>query len=181
MKRLLLVLLMHASILLVSCSTDANDHLDMAADALKNDNVSEAIGHYETIIADHKDSKAYPIALFELGRIYQGRLANNISAENSVKKSMYYFQKVVNEFSEHEKAPSSLFMIGFIQANELNDYESASESYQLFLERYPEHELAASAQEEIDIMGLDPDEILRSKLDGQITSEDELPKGSSVK
>lgn len=170
MKKYVLVALISVFVL-SGCGNNPTDHLDKAAESLKNDNVAEAIGHYESIISDFADSPEYPVALFELGRIYQGRLVKNISSENSVKKAIYYFQTVVNDFPEHEKAPSSLFMIGFIQANELNDFESASKSYNLFLERYPDHELAPSAQEEIDIMGLDPDDILKNKLESQITKE----------
>ena len=57
-----------------------------------------------------------------------------------------------------------LFMAGFVQANDLHDYDAASETYNLFLKTYPDHELATSAKEELDNMGLTPEEILKKNL-----------------
>jgi len=57
-----------------------------------------------------------------------------------------------------------LFMAGFVLANELNMYNEATETYNYFIEKFPEHELAASAKEELDNMGLTPEEILRKNI-----------------
>ena len=55
-------------------------------------------------------------------------------------------------------------MAGFISANELNNFDEATSIYKQFLKEYPDNELAASAQAELDNMGLSPEEILQKKL-----------------
>jgi hypothetical protein len=55
-------------------------------------------------------------------------------------------------------------MAGFVEANELQNYEAATETYNLFLKTFPDHELATSAKEELDNMGLTPEEILKKNI-----------------
>ena len=55
-------------------------------------------------------------------------------------------------------------MAGFVQSNELHDYDGATETYNSFLKVFPDHELAASAKEELNNMGLTPEEILEKNL-----------------
>jgi TolA-binding protein len=52
-------------------------------------------------------------------------------------------------------------MLGFIYANELNNYEKAKIYYQKFLERYPNSELAISAKFELENLGRKPEEIIK--------------------
>jgi outer membrane protein assembly factor BamD (BamD/ComL family) len=46
-------------------------------------------------------------------------------------------------------------MLGFINANDLKDYETAEKHYKKFLEVYPDHELSDDAQYEIETLGKD--------------------------
>jgi TolA-binding protein len=69
--------------------------------------------------------------------------------------------QVYEKYPDSEEAPKSLFMSGFILANDLMLYDKATSSYNLFLEKYPSHPLAVSAKEELDNMGLSPEEILK--------------------
>ena len=51
--------------------------------------------------------------------------------------------------------------ITVLYADDLMKYDEATSSYNLFLEKYPSHPLAVSAKEELDNMGLSPEEILK--------------------
>ena len=55
-------------------------------------------------------------------------------------------------------------MSAFLYANEIGNLEFAREKYELFLEKYPEHEMAASAQPELDNLGISAEEILQKKI-----------------
>jgi hypothetical protein len=55
-------------------------------------------------------------------------------------------------------------MAGFINANELKNFDEATSLYKQFLMEYPNNELASSAQAELDNMGLSPEEILQNNL-----------------
>ena len=55
-------------------------------------------------------------------------------------------------------------MCGYIQANELKDFDAATKTYKLFIEKFPDSEFAVSAKAELDNMGLAPEEILKKNL-----------------
>ena len=50
-------------------------------------------------------------------------------------------------------------MIGYIYANVKNDSANALKEYNVFLEKYPDHELAPSVQFEIQWLGKDINDI----------------------
>jgi len=50
-------------------------------------------------------------------------------------------------------------MVGYVQANILNDIDQARITYKIFLEKFPDHELTPSVQFELDNLGRDINEI----------------------
>ena len=148
--------------LVVGCSTKKTDKelFDEAQNYLKQDKVPEAVIAFEEIVNDHSDSELAPEALSQLAGLYQNKLIKGISEKENLEKAIELFKKLYHEYPKSSFAPSGLFMAGFINANELNNYDEATRLYKQFLEEYPDDELAASAQAELDNMGLTPEEIL---------------------
>lgn len=160
-----LTALLLITIFLVGCSKKSEEEYLSAAEKLMNESkYTEAIAEYEKYINDYPEGKNTSKAYFEIAKIYQAKLVNDISSDASFQKSIEYYQKVVDNFSSSLEAPLSLFMIGFIQANELKKYDLATATYNLFIKKYPEHQLVESAREELNNMGLSPDEILKRKV-----------------
>jgi peptidyl-prolyl cis-trans isomerase C len=62
------------------------------------------------------------------------------------------YRKVVEEYPDSEVSPQAAFMVGFIQSEELKDYDAATKSFQTLLSRYPKSELAVSARWMLDHM-----------------------------
>jgi peptidyl-prolyl cis-trans isomerase C len=62
------------------------------------------------------------------------------------------YRKVVEEYPDSDVSPQAAFMVGFIQSEELKDYDAATKSFQTVLSRYPKSELAASARWMLDHM-----------------------------
>ena len=56
-------------------------------------------------------------------------------------------------YPEGEHADEAQFMIGFIQAEELNNYDAARNALNRMLEHYPASELAESAHWMLENMG----------------------------
>jgi peptidyl-prolyl cis-trans isomerase C len=56
------------------------------------------------------------------------------------------YRKVVSEYPTSDVSPQAAFMVGFIQSEELKDYDAAQKSFQDLLAKYPKSELAASAR-----------------------------------
>ncbi|GAB4341020.1 MAG: hypothetical protein Kow0037_27300 [Calditrichia bacterium] len=69
------------------------------------------------------------------------------------------FQKILDEYPEGPFASKAMFMIGFINANYLKNFDKAKQYYGDFLKKYPKHELADDAQYEIQNLGKSVDEL----------------------
>ncbi|MGA9293024.1 MAG: tetratricopeptide repeat protein [Ignavibacteriaceae bacterium] len=153
------------SVLIISgCSSKSDkEYLKNAEKDVKGNNISEAIESYQTLVDEYPDSKLAPDALYEMAALYQNNLIKNLSKNESLQKSVEIYRSVYDKYPESKKAPMALFMSGFILANELNNYGEASKAYNLFLKKFPNHELSTSAKEELKHLGLSPEEILKEK------------------
>ncbi len=160
-----LVTILFCSLIIAGCSKKSEEeYLSSAEKFMKENKFSEAILEYEALATEYPEGNNAAKSLFEIAKIYQAKLPNDISAEASFQKSIEYYQKVVDKYSASEEAPLSLFMIGFIQANELKNFDLATATYNLFVSKFPAHQLVESAREELNNMGLTPDEILKRKV-----------------
>jgi len=152
--------------LVVGCSTKKSEKelFDEAQKNLKEDKIPEAVMAFEELINDHSDSELAPEALSQLASLYQNKQIKSLSEKENLEKAITLFKKLHDEYPKSSYAPSGLFMAGFIYANELQNYEEATVMYKQFLKEYPDDELAASAQSELDNMGLSPEEILLKNM-----------------
>lgn len=153
-------------LILVSCSKSLESDFNNATKLLKENKIEEAIAEFSKI-AENNDSKYSPEALAQLAIIYQNRLDKNLSPLESAEKSQFYFRTIYDKYPENKLAPKALFMSAFILANDLKKYDEATKAYNLFLEKYPEHQLASSAKQELEYIGLSPEEILSRKMSKQ--------------
>jgi len=162
----LLFLLSLLSLLLFACSSEKSpDELMKEAETFTNNKkIPESVTAYETLIKDFPDDSLAPEATFRLATIYQNELVKNISEKESLQKAVELFKGIHERYPTSDKAPMGLFMAGFILANDLKDFKAATEVYNQFLEKYPDNELATSTKEELDNMGLSPEEILQRKV-----------------
>ena len=65
------------------------------------------------------------------------------------------FKGIVENYPEGKHNAEAMFMLGFINANDIADLEEAKKYYTMFIEKYPEHDLADDAQYELDNLGKD--------------------------
>ena len=163
MKRLFSIFIL---LILIGCGEKKSvDELITEANTNLNENkVPEAVLLFEEIINEYPDSDKTPEILSRLASVYQNKMLKNLSDTESLEKAVSLFRKIYDDYPESSYAPTGLFMSGFVLANELNYYDKATETYNIFLEKYPTHELATSAKEEIENMGLSPEEILEKNL-----------------
>ena len=163
MKRLFSIFIL---LILIGCGEKKSvDELITEANTSLNENkVPEAVLLFEEIINEYPESDKIPEILSRLASVYQNKMLKNLSDTESLEKAVSLFRKIYDDYPENSYAPTGLFMSGFVLANELKYYEKATETYNLFLEKFPNHELATSAKEEIENMGLSPEEILKKNL-----------------
>ncbi len=68
-------------------------------------------------------------------------------------KRMGYYTELVFSYPDGDHADEAQFMIGFIQSEELGNYDAARNAFNRMLEHYPDSELAESAQWMLENMG----------------------------
>jgi TolA-binding protein len=153
-------------LLIAGCSSKKSDKelFDEAQKNLKEDKVPEAVMAFDELVNDHSDSELAPEALSQLASLYQNKLDKSLSERENLEKAIELFKKLHDQYPSSNYAPSGLFMAGFIYANELQNFSEAEKLYKQFLKEYPDDELAASAQAELDNLGLSPEEILQKNL-----------------
>lgn len=163
MKSITLILLV--GFIVISCSTKSDrDIFDGATKLLEENKIPESISEFEKIVTDFPESELAAQALIQLAGIYHGKKLPTVSPRVSLEKADSLFYLVYQKYPNSNDAPLGLFMSGFIQANELEDYQKATATYNTFLNKYPDHEMAISAKQELENMGLTPEEILRKNL-----------------
>ncbi len=73
-------------------------------------------------------------------------LFNEAQAAGAAQERLDAYGKVLAQYPDSDVSPQAQFMIGFIQSEELKDYDAAEKSFKTLLQRYPKSELAASAK-----------------------------------
>lgn len=165
MRKFANVLLLTAILLFATfCgSRSEKEFFDSAKSNIIKENYSEAVTELQDLVDEYPDGEYAPKAFLEMGKIYHSKLIKSMNEQQSLNKAVEYYTRVYSNFPKSDDAPNALFMVGFIQANELNEIESAKNIYTKFLEKYPENELAPSAKAELENLGKSPEEIIKEK------------------
>lgn len=151
-------------LVLFGCSKESDKgYMDEASKEMKDSSITEAINSYETLVKEYPKSDLAPEALFQLALIYQNKMDKTLSEKECLQKAVDTYRSIYDKYPQTKNAAKALFMSGFILANELHNYDKATETYNLFLKKYPSNDLAISAKEELEHMGLSPEQILEKK------------------
>lgn len=165
MNKTSIFLLLGSILFLFNCSGETDKNIyESAKQNLAGEKYPEALIEFEELVTKYPKSEYYQEALLQTGELYQGHVNKDIPYEVSLKKAINSYRLFNSKFPKDSKSPQTLFMIGFIQANNLGELDSAKATYQKYIELYPESEMAESAQSEIENLGLTPDEILTKKI-----------------
>jgi len=165
MKKIAALLVFSVTFFIVGCGqTNDKEYFESAQKSLDAKNYSEALVNFQKIVDEFPKSEHYKFALLKTGELSQGYVDKTLSKEESLLKAIKVYTEFQKQYSDDPKAAQALFMIGFIQANELLNVEEAKIAYSKFLELYPDSEMAESAKAEIENLGLTPDEILQKKI-----------------
>lgn len=85
-------------------------------------------------------------------------IANSIQDYN---KALEIWDKLYTTYPSSAKAPSALFMQGFVNENNLKDLDKAKGFYKTFLSKYPKNELAKSVEFSLKYLGQSPEVIVK--------------------
>lgn len=159
----LLPFILSVFVLIFSCNTVSKEtyvkNIETLGEEVKeitvfegNETVEKLIENYEGFASNFPDDPQTPEYLFKLAEFY-GATGDN-------QKELETFKKVSDNYQDYEKAPQSLFMQAFILENKLNALKEAEKIYQMFMEKYPDHEFADDAQFSLDNLYLTDEQLL---------------------
>ncbi len=112
---------------------------------------------YSTLLPE---SETAPLLLYRAGEVAR--------STRNFEKALSLYQRLGEQFPEHEKAPQALFMQAFTLDNDLRRFEEAGALYEQFITQYPEDDFAESAQVLLDNLGKDEEEIIRNLNAGAV-------------
>ena len=149
--------------LFAGCSKISDkEYMNKAEESLKQNNIAGAVEAYKSLTEEYPESKLAPDALEKLAAIYQNNQVKNLSQVESLKEASKLYRKLYDKYPNSNHAANALFLSAYILANDpVKDFTEAKKAYNLFLEKFPNHELADDAKEEIKNMGRPPEEILK--------------------
>lgn len=158
-------LLITMSILFTFCGSKSDKEIfEDAKKLLTEEKYDEACATFEKLAVDQKESELAPKSLLECAKLYQGQVVTNLGGKESFNKAVDLYKKIFVDYPKSKEAENALFMAGFILANDLSDLENAKNTYELFLENYPNGELSDDAIVELKNLGKSPEEILMEKI-----------------
>jgi len=141
-------------LILAGCSKPSPEEtFKKAEDAMKAGNYPLALETFAAVITDHPGSVLAEQAAFRIAATQHNEMHDYQAAVSA-------YQRYVDMYPDGQKTPTALFLTGFLYNNELHKLDSAALAYRRFLEKYPRHEMALSAQFELDNLGKSPDELL---------------------
>jgi TolA-binding protein len=163
MKNILFLLAL--TVLIFGCGKKKQpaEYMKEAKLGIEQKKITETVKAYETLISEFPDDSLAPEAIYQLGTLYQNKMVPNYKETESLVKAVNIFKSVFDKYPDSKKAPVSLFMAAFIQANDLKNYQEATATYNLFLQKYPKNDMAPSARDELNNMGLSPEQIIVKK------------------
>jgi tetratricopeptide (TPR) repeat protein len=89
-----------------------------------------------------------------------GGLAKTIEEYN---KAIVLYHRLSERLPEHPKARTALFMQGFIYENDLNNLPKAKETYEAFLQKYPDDaDYADDVKVALQMLGKAPEDIIKN-------------------
>lgn len=94
------------------------------------------------------------------------QLADEYSNKEQPEEAIKIYKKLLKEYPDSPKAGEHMFMIGFIYANVIKDYDKGREYYTKFKEQYPDHEFVKNKTVDFEIENLGKEIIIPDEGSG---------------
>jgi TolA-binding protein len=132
-------------------------------------NIGEQIFGEGAVSVNEDAARQYVDACEAYALVYQGsdnaaellyKASETARTMRSTGKALELYEWLIRGYPDHKRSGQALFLRGFTYDNDLHDLEKARESYQTFLDKYPNDDFASSAQFLLENLGKSDDELL---------------------
>jgi tetratricopeptide (TPR) repeat protein len=138
---------------LSSCTTFTDEELWVKVENAKaNGNWDSTMQVCQRIIVEYPNSNYAAWARFGLAESYRFK--------NQPRAALDNYKLFYKQHPDKQPAALSLFLIGYIYNNNLQQYDSAKIFYEEFLQIYPTHDLVPTVKFELKTLGLPPEEAM---------------------
>ncbi|MCQ2323193.1 MAG: hypothetical protein MJZ47_06200, partial [Bacteroidales bacterium] len=161
MKKITPLLIMAVAMLLFGCAnenlSDEIAKLEKQAfsteGAVEPQTAEQLVDAYCAFATQNPENQASAEYLFK---------AVNVSMNfDNPQKTIGIIDRMLTEYPDYQKTPTTLFLKGFIYETRFSNYEQARAAYEKYLELYPDGEFAADCRASIQNLGLSPEELVR--------------------
>jgi outer membrane protein assembly factor BamD (BamD/ComL family) len=162
MKNLLALVTIILAIFLVSCSPSHDEMITkiskmetdlQVAPKADSNAVNELLGAYQNFASKYPKDTLAPDYLYKAAGLAVGF--------NRGIQAIDIYETIIKTYPEYRRVPECYFMEAFAWENVVGNMGKASEYYNKFLAKYPEHDLADDAQAAIKFLGKTPEEMVR--------------------
>ena len=167
MKKSIQLVLLIAALVTAACQSPKEkalkeiDALQVQDSVFSIENMAKEKDAYLAFADKYPDDERTPEFLFKAGQSL-GAIA---SQDNNVKlheEAIAVFKRIQDNYPKHHYAEESLFLTGFVYENHLGDLVKAKATYQDFINKYPNSELAEGAQISIQNLGVPAEDIIKN-------------------
>jgi len=100
--------------------------------------------------------------------------AKRLQEQSQFQQAVDKYQQLIQLYPGSPLCAQSQFMIGYIYANHVQNFDAARQAYQVYLEKYPNDEMAKDAKWELDHLGQDInsiDELIKTEAGKDTTMQ----------
>ncbi|HAS35349.1 MAG TPA: hypothetical protein DCS15_02595 [Flavobacteriales bacterium] len=113
----------------------------------------ELMTMYKGFIDNNPTHESLAEMTFKAGELSMGMEEYNQSIE--------YFERIVKNHSDYEKAPEATYLVAFIYDEYLKEKGKAADNYQRMIELYPNNRLSQDAKASIELLNMSDEDILK--------------------
>jgi len=171
MKKNIQIVLALVALVAVACQSPKEKALQeiealQVQDSVFNiENMAKEKDAYIAFADKYPDDERAPEFLFKAGQS-MGAIASQTKDVKMHEEAITIFKRIQDNYPKHHYAEEALFLSGFVYENHLGNIEKAKATYQEFIEKYPESELAEDAQFAINNLGVSPEDIIKRAQQG---------------
>lgn len=164
MQKILSAIFLSALLIFTACGEGREEKLAkikdlegrLLADSVK---AKDEVAAYNLQVAYTDFQESFPED--ELSSEYLFKAANLGINMGWGESSINILDKFILLYPDNKRTPEAYFYKGYVYDNIVNDDAKAGEVYRLFLEKYPNHAFAASADASIKALGKSDEELIR--------------------
>jgi outer membrane protein assembly factor BamD (BamD/ComL family) len=162
MKNIAFLLIIFVSVFVISCSPSPDKmKVEIAKMESELKSSPKVDSNAVTVLLNAYQNFASKYAKDSMAPEYLYKAAGLAVGFNRGTQAIDLYEAIIQKYPDYKKVPECYFMEAFTYENVVGNIGKASEYYNKFLSKYPDHALAKDATAAIKYLGKSPEEMVR--------------------